>query len=499
MAEIIRHAGYAYLQAELSLKTMPHYRKSMVGAKKASMGIENGIEIHHYRPSYWPGDAITDHLEFALKRDGINLEILTAAISNIDIDELTDWIKASPGSKYRRKIWFICESFLSIQLDIDNRPANEKYENLLDPKLYYAGPSENCARYKIKKNMLGFKQFCPTVRRTKTLADYEKIDFRSLLEGIMNKYPSGVRQRAINYLFTRETKSSFAIEKIEPSHSKTSAFNEALSQASTEDFVSKEGFIALQSLILDRRFASKAYRLTNNYVHTGSSNTMHFIAPKHENINDLMHGLIDTHLSLSASDIHAIIHAAIISFGFVFLHPFEDGNGRTHRFLIHNILSMKNLTPSGMIFPISVAMNNNLETYYNALDRFSKPLCKLIDYELDDEGTLTINNDSLSFYNYIDFTHLAEALFELANITLEKDIINGVNYIVSFDNAMKSIEEIIDMPNKLATLLIKSCIDNGGDLSKRKRCAQFEKLTDEEISECVAAIKTHFKDYIAAS
>jgi len=27
-----------------------------------------------------------------------------------------------------------------------------------------------------------------------------------------------------------------------------------------------------------------------------------------------------------------IVHAAVIGYAFVFLHPFEDGNGRIHRF-----------------------------------------------------------------------------------------------------------------------------------------------------------------------
>ncbi len=35
----------------------------------------------------------------------------------------------------------------------------------------------------------------------------------------------------------------------------------------------------------------------------------------------------------------------VVGFGFVFLHPFEDGNGRLHRYLIHHVLSARQFTP----------------------------------------------------------------------------------------------------------------------------------------------------------
>jgi hypothetical protein len=36
---------------------------------------------------------------------------------------------------------------------------------------------------------------------------------------------------------------------------------------------------------------------------------------------------------------------ALLGFGFMFVHPFEDGNGRIHRFLIHHCLA-KLLSPA---------------------------------------------------------------------------------------------------------------------------------------------------------
>jgi hypothetical protein len=45
-----------------------------------------------------------------------------------------------------------------------------------------------------------------------------------------------------------------------------------------------------------------------------------------------------------------------LSFVFVFVHPFEDGNGRIHRHLIHHMLAMRGFSPIGVVFPVSAAI-----------------------------------------------------------------------------------------------------------------------------------------------
>ena len=34
-----------------------------------------------------------------------------------------------------------------------------------------------------------------------------------------------------------------------------------------------------------------------------------------------------------------MVAAAAVAFGFVYIHPFEDGNGRLHRWRIHHVLA----------------------------------------------------------------------------------------------------------------------------------------------------------------
>ena len=72
--------------------------------------------------------------------------------------------------------------------------------------------------------------------------------------------------------------------------------------------------------------------------------------------------------------VHAVVAAAVVAFSFVFIHPFVDGNGRIHRFLLHHVLSKLGYSPPGTIFPISASIVRNLPEYDSVLQSLSKPL-----------------------------------------------------------------------------------------------------------------------------
>ena len=488
-------AGYEYLLDMMNLKGMPHWHTSFVSSSAIHRSkIQDGTGEDIYPMRYWPGEKVGDHLEFALKYDGVNLALLARIFETISQGELTEYIKSKPTGKYCRRIWFFYEFLTGKKLTVDNLTTGN-YVDALDAKDYYTvQKGEKSSRHRIVNNLLGSKSFCPVVRRTEKLAKLDSANLRKRCEDIVTAYPPELLRRALSYLYNKETKSSFAIEHITPNASRSEKFITSLELAEREDFCEKERLIELQNRIVDPRFQDSNYRMSQNYVGQTlayQKEIIHFICPKPDDLQSLMDGLIASHKRMKAGNVSPVIHAATIAYAFVFLHPFEDGNGRIHRFLIHNILSLQELVPRGLMFPVSAVMLKNPVDYDTSLEAFSKPLLQLIDYRLDKMGQMTIENETACWYQYMDMTAQSEALYEFVIRTIEEELVEELNFLVNYDNTKKAIQDILDMPDRLIDLFIQLCLQNNGSLALRKRSAHFDFLTDEELSAMEEAVKGH--------
>lgn len=488
-----RPAGYAYLLEIMGLTGMPHWHISYVSVSGTrSTEVQDGVTVDVYPKRYWPGDKVADHLEFLLKYDGVSLGLLARIFEKVSQDELTEFVKSTPTGKYARRVWFLYEFLTGKLLAVDDLTSGN-YVDALEAKDYFTVTNgEKSSRHRIVNNLLGPRSFCPVVRRTNTLAKLDSSDLRKTCDNIVTAYPPELLRRALSYLYNKETKSSFEIENIKPNASRTEKFISSLELAEKEDFCAKAKLIELQNRIVDPRFKDGDYRAGQNYVGQTVSyqkEIIHFVCPKPEDLQSLMEGLIESHLRMKAGAISPVIHAAIIAYGFVFLHPFEDGNGRIHRFLIHNILSLQGLVPSGLMFPVSAVMLKNPKDYDASLEAFSKPLLKLTDYKLDEMGQMTVENATACWFQYMDMTAQAEALYEFVTKTIQEELIEELNFLANYDSTKKAIQDIIDMPDRLIDLFIQLCLQGNGSLSARKRAAHFDFLTDKEASALEKAVK----------
>jgi len=492
-----RPAGYAYLLILLKLSGMPHWHTSFVaysGNHRSS--FNDGIVEEVYPHKYWPGETVGAHLEFALKYDGVSLGLLALIFEHLSLQDLIEYINSKPTGKYARRIWFFYEFLTRKQLPLNDLTMGN-YVDALEPKEYYTiHGGEKSQRHRIVNNLLGPQSFCPLIRRTATLAQVDAAELRKKCDDVVTAYPPELLRRALSYLYSKETKSSFAIEHIKPNASRVEKFIQSLELAEKEDFCSKERLVELQNRIVDPRFTDSDYRSSQNYVGQSVSyqkEIIHFISPKPEDLSDLMAGLIEANKRMRAGKVSALIQAAAIAYGFVFLHPFEDGNGRIHRFLIHNILALQKMVPSGLMFPVSAVMLKNPADYDASLEAFSRPLLQLIDYRLDDLGQMTVENDSGLWYRYMDMTAQAEALSGFVSKTIEEELVEELSFLANYDNTKQAIQNIIDMPDRLIDLFIQLCLQNNGTLSARKKETHFDFLTQEELLAMQQAVKAGYR------
>jgi len=479
----LKPVGYGALLERYHLNPLPHWCVSHVTPRgDRSTVVAPDLTSEVYPARYDPGDTAGDHLEFALKYEGVNLEILRAVFMAAEVGEVTTYVRRKPSGKYARKTWFLYELLTGRRLDLPDA-ARGNYTDLLEPDRYYAAPPVRSQRHRINNNLPGDASFCPLVRRTESLRKYEARALDKKAQALLRRYPEDLLRRAVSYLYTKETRSSFEIEHVEPSAQRTARFVALLRRAGKDDHLNKPSLIALQRAIVDERFASRDYRDFQNYVGESAGvnrEIVHFVAPKPEDLPGLMEGWLRCSRRMLDADIHPVVTAAVAAFGFVFLHPFEDGNGRLHRFLIHHVLARKGFTPAGIVFPVSAAMLRQMSKYDETLEYFSRPLLERVEYRLSQQGEMRVLTDSTGFYRYLDMTRIAERLFEFVEATIDDELTGELDYLASYDRIKRGLQDVVDMPDRRLDLFIRLCLQNKGRLAKGKR-GQFDGLTAEEI------------------
>jgi Fic family protein len=490
--------GSTWLKQHYKLSNIKLSHESYLGTRSKVEILQDGTVIGTYQKAQYSlkDDNPLSHFEFALKYDDVQISFYEDVLKSIPETDIVDFIKSSPNSKYSRKIGFWYEFLIGKCLSVEDRPSGN-YVDLIDTKRYFTGVVVKNLRWRINNNLPGDKGFCPTIKRTKAILKAIDLDFPQKLRELAKNYSPEILNRANNYLYKKETRSSYRIEKEEPTPDRIERFVSLLSNAGKTDIrelLSEESLLALQNQIVDPRFAATGYRDFQNYIGQTTWNydeIIHYICPPPEFLPDLMKDLSNTAIKMEG--INPIVRSSAISFGFVLIHPFEDGNGRIHRFLIHDLLSRDNFLPAGMIIPISAHMINNMKLYDEALEAYSKPLMRIIKYTKDKEQKLTVLNVSEveGYFRFPDLTVQTEYLCTVIETAISRDLPNELDFLQNYDDAKELMKQRIDMPDKLIDSFIRFAHQNNGVFPKRRR-STFHMLKDDEIEELQAIFNAVF-------
>lgn len=473
--------GYGALIEAFKLKVPLPDKISLVSDKHRRYETE---EWSVFTPRHLPHDDLCGHLTFALKYEGIDINVLKALFESVDKKEIEKLILNEPLSQYNRKLWFLFEWLFEKKLNIpDLKQGN--FVELIDTTTQYAGSSENSTRHRIKNNLPGVNSFCPLIRKTAKLEEFIHSDYSTKIETALSHFHKDVLLRAASFLLLQDSKASFAIEGEKPVQTRALRWGRAIGQAGLMS-LSKEELLRLQEIVIESsRFIKMGWRKKGGFIgehdrYTFSPIPGH-ISARTQDVDSLIDGLIRTKQKIQNSPLDPVLAATIIAFGFVFIHPFVDGNGRIHRYLIHHVLAKMNFSKQGIVFPVSAAMLSRISEYRKVLEEYSLPRLELIDWKETDDHNVEVLNDTKDLYRFFDATKQAEFLYSCVKNTVEEIIPNEVAYLVRFDEMKSYLEHHFEMPDKTVSLLIRFLEQGEGQLSERAKKKEFSKFSEKEI------------------
>jgi len=477
-----RLAGWAALVHGLSLPAPVRQASAVAeGHIRGSQRREDGWTIYDKR--YWPGDTVADHLTFALRHEPIDLLILKRAFEAMPAKDLTAFIEAAPTGTVTRRAWFFYEALTGKTLDIADADLVTATD-ALDPEAYFTGKAILSKRHRVRDNLLGDGTFCPIIRRTPALQAFMERGLAQKAAETVGRTGGHLIARAASFLLLADSRASFEIEGERPPRNRLERWGRAVLQAGKNPLSLDELNRLHGVLIEDTRFIKPGLRPDGVFLgerdHNGDP-LPEFIGARPDNLINLVSGLLAANRRMSESDLAPILQAAATAFGFVYVHPYQDGNGRLHRCLIHHVLAERKFAPAGMVFPVSSVMLDRIDDYRQTLQDHSGPLMAFIDWHPTPDRNVEVTNDTADLYRYFDCTAEAEFLYGCVARTVEHDLPQEIEFLRRQDEAQRRIMEIVEMPDRLAQNLLMFMRQNGGKLSKRRRDSEFAALTDDEV------------------
>src|SRR5690554_3028111 len=492
----MQYAGYAHLinqdsisaiAPEISVEVRSVTRKEIIGQ---TIAVPAKLV-----PS--PDDRL-GHVLFAIKHEGINLQVLAQALPAIPEPEIRQAFDVAPNSQYLRKACFLWEHVTGETIQRATENIRQAYVPLFNTKDYITGQGQKNPRWRVIFNGLGTLDYCITVRRTGEL--------QALLdEGLLQKateftesLPKDILSRTLAWAYLHETRDSYAIENEAPSEDKATRFVNLLKQAHSPRKLDEDYLVDLQNAVISNVFSQAvSFRTEQNYLSNGLRGALGvtYVPPAPELSRTLMDCLMEL-ANQPPDEVDPLVLASIVSFVFVFVHPFMDGNGRLSRFLVQHVLDQHGALKNGLVLPVSIVLRQNESGYLNVLQQFSEPAREHWGVTFVDENQFQFEftgHDAL--YRYWDGTQCAEFMARATKQAIEQHLKEETVFLTRYDEIYRRIDQAFDIPNTDLSRLVMFCLEKNGRLSRRRR-KQYQHRVPEEVFD---ALEQVYQSVVAAS
>jgi hypothetical protein len=491
--------GYRWLAKRYGVSPVQAFRISSSIGRSRSTLRDHGFVQETYKPSFRPADTLVGHLTFALKHEGVHLEFLARLFEVVPAIELEAWIASEPTGQYARRAGFFYEYLRpGGRLHVADTVAGNYVAALDEQRYMTATRPTNNSRWRVRDNLPGTPAYCPTVLRTDLVLKAERYDCAKHLRELEVEFGTDVLRRSAVWLTIKESRASFAIEHEEQHVDRVRRFASVLESRCGRDDnpLSVASLTQLQAEILGARATRFGIRASPIFVGEVDRYTevVHYIAPHWDDAPALLTGLAA--FAVRTVGQPSLLRAAVESFGFVYIHPMADGNGRISRFLINDVLRRDEAIPDPFILPVSATINASVverRGYDQILESFSKPLMgkyaqawRFGEIRTGDDGIrydieFDAYRDALHAWRYPDMTTHVEYLAAVVRTTIEQEMRKEAGYIRSLRLAREGIKQVLEGPDIDIDRIIRSIRDNGGKVSNKLR-KEFPALLDDAVA-----------------
>lgn len=501
--------GYQWLQQRYAVQLVQALRVDSQIAKSRATEREDGYAHEYYPANARPADTLAGHLAFALKHEGVHLEFLARLFDMIPEEQLNAWIEAEPTGQYARRVGFFYE-FLTGRLLSFAGVSSGNYVSALDEDCYLtASKADNNPRWRVRNNLPGNRDYCPLVMRTERVRQVEQYDCGQQLNELEIEFGVDLLRRSSVWLTIKESRASFAIEHEEQHTDRVRRFATVMEQrcGHYDQPLSESALTDLQAHILGPRATRYGLRRSPVFVGEmdGFTDVVHYVAPHWNDTPSLLSGLRTFAQRTEGGS--ALVRAAVLSFGFVYIHPMADGNGRISRFLINDVLRRDRAIPDPFILPVSATITSsvvNRRGYDQILELFSRPLMRryagdwrFAAEQIAEDGVhynleFDAYQDALAAWRYPDLTDHVDYLGQVVKATIEQEMRKEAGHLRTLRLARERVKNVLEGPDGDIDRIIRSVRENGGKLSN-KLLKEFPSLSEETVGqEVIEAIQGAF-------
>lgn len=466
----MRVVGYEFLRQRLQLGVPPPRRTAIVRPVTRILTEPTLISVPaNVAPDT---DDLLDHILFALKHEGTNLQVLATALPHVPAERLREELRQTPNGRHIRVACYLWERLGARTLhDATEIPAHAPRAQVFDPELYFTLDRGRDARWRVSFNGLGTERYCVTIEKTPQLVEALANDVLERTAQFAAAHKGALLDRALEWAYLHETRDSFAIEREEPGPNRERRFVSLLHAAHDGRPLDEDYLVELQNATISNPLEQASeYRQAQNHLSNGRGPVgVTYVPPAPALCRELMDELT-TLVNKGANEIPPVLLATIAKFGFVFLHPFMDGNGRLSRFLFHKALCLSGRMQNGLLLPVSTAMHRNEPDYLAALQSFSRPTRQLWSVTFAGEDAFDFEfQGSDAVYRFWDATHCAEFGARMADQALEHELMSETQLLRRYDHILREVTKVHDVRSTLLNPLILGALTNDGTLSNNKR------------------------------